>query len=99
MIDHMIQGSNPDRGISHTAYTVANSTALGAIATSFFQFLPPFISTCAAISGLLWSCIMIYESSTFQRFLARVGGHDVTVTNTTTVRTTTTSEDENYGHD
>ena len=61
--------SDPSHSISTTAFQVANTTTLGAIAASVFNYLPPLLSAMAAIAGTAWSLLMIYESATF-RWLA-----------------------------
>jgi hypothetical protein len=52
------------RFMSHVADTLSAGAILGAMG----HFLPPL----AALVGIIWYAIQIYESKTFQRFLARV---------------------------
>lgn len=61
----MITSNLPD----HTV-VAAHVISLGAILGSFAGILPPL----AALGAFVWYCIQIYESKSFQNWLAKMRG-------------------------
>jgi type IV secretory pathway VirB2 component (pilin) len=51
----------------------AGSMLWGTIVLSFFHVLPGVLSSLAAVAGIVWSGLMIYESATMQSWLRRRG--------------------------
>ena len=51
----------------------AGTVLWGTIVISFFNALPGILSALAALAGIAWSLLMIYESTTVQAWLRRHG--------------------------
>ena len=62
--------SDPSRPVSDASYFLANGLGASATLTAVANILPPLLSCVAAVMGILWSAICIYESKTMQRYRA-----------------------------
>ena len=62
--------SDPSRPVSDASYFIANGLGASATLTAVANILPPLLSCLAALMGILWSAICIYESKTVQRYRA-----------------------------